>query len=278
MIDLPADPRGVTILDGPMGTELAARRIATPAPGWSAEALRTAPQVVQQIHRDYAAAGATVHTANTFRTRRRSAPGDWEALARRAVALARAAVPVGHRVAGSLAPLEDCYRPDLSPSDPRPEHHELALLLADAGVDLLLCETFPDVGECLLAVEEAVATGLPTWAAFTAGPGADLLTPDEVARGAVEAVGRGASAVLINCTPARATEPFVRALSGAGVPFGAYANSGPTADGIGWGPAAEGPARYADLAASWIALGATIVGSCCGTGPAHVAELSRRFG
>src|SRR6185436_19015238 len=110
---------------------------------------------------------------------------------RRAVAIARAAVPAGHRVAGSLAPLEDCYRPDRSPADPRPEHREMARALAAAGVDLILCETFPHVGEALVAVEEAVATGIPTWIALTAGPGADLLSPGEVARGAREAVARG---------------------------------------------------------------------------------------
>src|SRR5262245_32300435 len=110
----------LTPLDGPVGTELAARGVATPAPLWSAWALVHAPDVLAAIHRDYVAAGATVHTANTFRTKRRSAPENWEALARKAVSVARAEAPVGQRVAGSIAPLEDCYRPDLSPVDPRP--------------------------------------------------------------------------------------------------------------------------------------------------------------
>ena len=45
-----------TLLDGPLGTELSARGIATPAPGWSAYALTDAPEVVADIHRRYAAA------------------------------------------------------------------------------------------------------------------------------------------------------------------------------------------------------------------------------
>jgi S-methylmethionine-dependent homocysteine/selenocysteine methylase len=266
-----------TILDGPMGTELAARGVPTPAPRWSAEALDSAPEVVAAIHRAYAAAGATVHTSNTFRTRRRQIPDRWEELARRAVGIARAAVPVGHRVAGSIAPIEDCYRPDLSPADPRPEHRELAQALADAGVDLLLCETFPHVGEALVAVEEAVRTGLPTWVAFTAGPDATLLTPTAMVEGAREAVRRGASAVLVNCTPATATLRYVERLAGLGVPFGAYANAGSTADGIGWNSAgAESALAYARLAATWEAAGATLIGSCCGTGPAHVRALAGR--
>jgi S-methylmethionine-dependent homocysteine/selenocysteine methylase len=265
----------LTILDGPVGTELQARSIPTPAPLWSAWAVEHAPEVVAAIHRDYAAAGATVHTANTFRTKRRSAGPGWEALARRAVELSRAAVPAGHLVAGSVAPLEDCYRPDLSPDNPRPEHRELCRLLADAGVDVILCETFPHVGEALVAVEEAVATGLPAWVSFTAGPEANLLTPAEVEAGAREALRRGAAAVLVNCVPATATLAYVERLAGLGARCGAYANAGGFDEGIGWGEAPGGAERYAALAAEWVKAGATIVGGCCGTGPAHVRALSR---
>lgn len=264
----------ITVLDGPMGTELLRRGVPTPLPGWSAHALEQAPELVAAIHRDYAQAGATVHTANTFRTRRRTFPDRWEALAHQAVALARGAVPPGHRVAGSLAPLEDCYAPQRSPPAPRAEHRELAQALAAAGCDLLLCETFPHVGEALIAVEEAVATGLPTWVAFTAGPDADLLTPAQVGSAAREAAARGASAVLINCVPAARTLPYVEALASAGLPFGAYANAGAPEEGMGWRPAPEAPARYLAQARAWAAAGATLLGACCGTGPAHIAALA----
>src|SRR5688500_17354583 len=120
------------LLDGPLGTELDRRGVPTPLPRWSAGAVDAAPDVLRAIHADYARAGATVHTANTFRTKRRTLGDDWERLARRAIAIARESVPAGHRVAGSIAPLEDCYRPDLSPVDPAPEHRELARVLADA--------------------------------------------------------------------------------------------------------------------------------------------------
>ncbi len=232
----------LTILDGPMGTELARRGVDTPPPAWSARALLEAPDVVRAIHRDYAEAGATVHTANTFRTKRRVDPERWADLARLAVRLAREAVPASHRVAGSIAPLEDCYSPWLSPPDPRPEHRELARVLADAGVDILLCETFPHVGEALVAVEEAVATGVETWVSFTAGPAAELLTPAQVGAAAREAVARGAAAVLFNCTAAVDTAPYVEAIAGCGVPVGAYANAGRPEHGLGWGHEHDAPA------------------------------------
>jgi S-methylmethionine-dependent homocysteine/selenocysteine methylase len=265
----------VTILNGPLGSELNVRGVATPEPFWSAQAIEDAPEIIAAIHRDYVAAGATVHTTNTFRTKRRSVGAQWEKMARKAVEIARLSVPQGQCIAGGIAPLEDCYRPDLSPSDPREEHREVCRLLADAGVDILLCETFPHVGEALVATEEAVATGLPTWVSFTAGPDADLLTPDEVERGAREAVARGASVVLFNCTRATKSLPYVERLSRVGVPFGVYANAGPPEDGLGWTDSPDGPERYAVLAAEWVRLGAKFVGACCGLGPAHIRALQR---
>jgi S-methylmethionine-dependent homocysteine/selenocysteine methylase len=265
-------PLVITLLDGALGTELAARDVPTPAPAWSAFALEHAPEVVAAIHRDYVQAGATVHTANTFRTKRRQLGGRWEELARRAVDLARAAVPEGQRVAGSIAPLEDCYRPDLSPANPRPEHRELARVLAAAGADLLLCETFAHVGEALVAVEEAVATGVETWVSFTAGPDGALLTPAEVEAAARATARCGAAAVLVNCTAATRLLPYVERLAGAGVAFGAYANAGAPAERLGWTDAPD-IERYAELAATWVRAGATLLGGCCGTGPAHLRAL-----
>lgn len=265
----------ISILDGPMGTELAARGVPTPLPLWSAAANRDAPEVVAAIHRDYAAAGATVHTTNTFRTRRRLLGDAWAAWTDTAIRLARQA---GGRVAGSLAPLEDCYRPDLSPAEPRPEHREMARRLA-AGVDLILVETFPHPGEALVAVEEAVATGLDTWLALTAGPSADLMTPATMAATAREAVARGAAAVLVNCVPVHHTLRFVEAIAAAGVPFGAYANAGGQVDGLGWDDRTQAAAEaYADAVQTWVDAGATIVGGCCGTSPVHTAALAARFG
>jgi len=269
----------ITIMDGPLGTELTARGVAAPAPGWSAYALTQAPQIVSDIHRDYAAAGAQVHTANTFRTQVRHFPDDWRQRLDLAVRLVRGAVPGGQRVAGSIAALEDCYSPWLSPSHPRAEHRQQARALAAAGVDLLLLETFPHVGEALVAAEEAVATGLPTWFSLTPGPTADLLSPEEVCRGAALAVDLGVQAVLVNCLPAAQADRWLLPLIALGlpVPVGTYANAGHVCDGLGWGAGTDGARRYADLAAGWAAAGATLIGGCCGTGPATIAAMAARL-
>ncbi|MBS2013105.1 MAG: homocysteine S-methyltransferase family protein [Deltaproteobacteria bacterium] len=276
------------ILDGPMGTELAARGVATPAPGWSAYALDEAKDVVAAIHADYARAGAGIHRGNTFRTQAHLFPDRYVAMAKSACDLARAGIRrvvapsfARPKVAGSLAPVMDCYRPDLSPPPDvaRKEHRANAAALERAGFELIVCEAFPHHGEAVIAVEEAIETGLEVWIAFTAGPEADLMTTAAMRDAARDCVEAGATAVMVNCTAATRTLAYVEALSDAGVAFGAYANAGPEADGLGWGAdREEAAARYADLAEAWVARGATIVGSCCGTSPAHVAELVRRFG
>ncbi len=266
----------LTLLDGPLGTELNRRGVETPEPLWSAIAIETHPELIAAIHRDYAAAGATVHTANTFRTRRRTAGRRWNSLTRRAVEIARQSVPPEHRIAGSLAPLEDCYRVDLSPADGEPEHREMADELAAAGCDLILCETFPHPGEALTAARCGLRTGLPTWLSLTAGPDGTLMTPDTLAETARRGVDLGVSTVLVNCTAAEILERWIDALAAAnlGVPFGGYGNAGDAANRLGWGNEdGSAAARYLRFASRWVAAGASVVGGCCGTGPRHIAAL-----
>lgn len=258
----------IVVVDGPMGTQLAERGVPTPAPGWSAYAIRSHPDVVATVHADYARAGATVHRTNTFRAQPRVFGEAFAAMVVDAVALARRGAGSG-LVAGSIAPIEDCYRPDLSPpeEEARPLHRAMAERLAASGCDLLVCETFPHGGEARVAVEEAVRTGIETWVALTAGPEAELMTPAAMGEAARACASAGARAVLVSCTAAERTLPYVEQLAKAGVPFGAYANAGIPAE-------AMTPERYAELARTWIAAGATIVGACCGTGPAHVAAVA----
>lgn len=37
------------------------------------------------------------------------------------------------------------------------------------------------------------------------------------------------------------------------------------------------PEDYADEAGRWLALGARLLGGCCGIGPEHIKELKRRY-
>ena len=269
----------VQILDGAIGTELISRGMKLGAPRWSAEAIDVAPDLLSQIHRDYADAGATLHTANTFRTQPRAFGEGWAHALRAAVRIARQAIPEGCKVLGSMAPVEDCYRPELSPGrEARREHREVAPALGLAGCDVLLCETFADPTEALTAAEEAVATGLAAWLSLTAGPFGELLSPEELGSTAKDAASIGVERLLVNCIAATKIAPYLDAIAAAGLPTGVYANAGAESEGLGWGAAGRRAAEaYAELAQAWVEAGATVVGGCCGTGPLHVRALAERY-
>jgi S-methylmethionine-dependent homocysteine/selenocysteine methylase len=295
---------GVLLLDGAMGTELKRRGVSTPLPLWSAHGLLHAPDIVLRIHRDYVAAGADALITNTFRTTRRALaataavaaaigadtaaimnvePRELVALA---VALARrAAVEAGRQVyvLGSMAPLEDCYRPDLVPGADTlaREHAEHAANLAEAGVDALILETMNTEREALAALAAARATGLPVLASFVANAEGALYDGSPLSRLIPALIGGGACAVLVNCTPAATTDrivPVLRDLCGS-TPFGAYANMGYPHPVDGFAPAASMTAAdYAAHAAKWVASGARLIGGCCGTAPEHIAAIRDRLG
>ncbi len=283
------------LLDGATGTELKRRGVNTDLPLWSASALLDAPNVLIQIHLDYVRAGADMLAADTFRTHRRSlARGGLGAraaeLTRLAVRLAResaAQAAPGREcfVAGSQAPLEDCYSPDLVPpqAECEREHAEMAHNLAEAGVDLILVETMNTVREAAAAVRAARATGLPVLASFVCRSDGRLFSGETVTA-AVQAVAPlGVAGLLINCTPsATIGQPFAELVAAvkarpAPVPIrGLYANIGHTNDIDGWTLTEDvTPLEYARLAGGWLAQGANLIGGCCGTTPAHIAALSQ---
>jgi S-methylmethionine-dependent homocysteine/selenocysteine methylase len=273
-------------LDAAMGTELQRRGIDTTLPLWSSRALFASPETVGAIHREEVRAGADVLTANTFRTHRRTLEreglgGRAAELTVLAVRLARGATAGSGRdifVAGSLSPLEDCYRPDLVPDDAEldHEHREQAKSLAAAGVDLLLLETHNSVRELAAAARAAKATGLPVVASMVTDGTGRLLSgePIESAVRALDVL--EPDALSINCVPARRLAFDLARLSAAApdMPLGAYGNLGVPEDESGWTfTDSLSPEAYAECAKRWLATGARIVGGCCGTTPAHTAAL-----
>ncbi|MGB8331338.1 MAG: homocysteine S-methyltransferase family protein [Polyangiales bacterium] len=269
----------VQILDGAIGTELIARGVELDGPDWSARAIALAPARLAEIHADYARAGATLHTANTFRTQPRRLGDAWAESLQSAVRIARGAISDSDQVLGSMGPVEDCYRPDLSPgAAARPEHRQVAQALARAGCDVLLCETFANREEALVAAEEAVATGLPVWLSLTAGPFCDLLSPEALRALAKDAASTGIERLLVNCIAATQIDAYVEAIASLGLPIGVYANAGRTDEALGWNATSPRAAQaYADLAERWRNAGASVIGGCCGTGPLHIQALAERF-
>lgn len=280
------------LLDGATGTELLRRGAWTGLPLWSAHALadRTGLEVLTTIHRDYARAGAEILVTNTFRTSYRTLDragwaGNWEPLNRRAVEAAREGAKASGSertmVAGGLAPLEDCYRPDLAPDEETcyREHHRQAKLLAELGVDLIFVETVNCAREAMGAVRAGAETGLPVLISLCPKPPAHLLSEDalvDVVPRLIDLGGEALRGILLNCaTPdvMDACYPRLIGLAG-GVAHGIYPHMGQANDEVGWKLPEQGePLPLAERLLPWLDRGARFIGGCCGTTPRHIEAL-----
>jgi homocysteine S-methyltransferase len=287
----------ITLLDGGMGQELVARSGDAPTPLWSTQVMIDHPGLVRAVHEDYFRAGSTVATTNTYAIHHdrlvkagiddRFASLHMQALAE--AAAARAAHGSG-RLAGSLGPLVASYRPETHPphDEAAAKYAEIAGLLAPA-VDFFIAETVASLAHARAVMEGARAGGRPVWLSVTVDDddGSRLRSGEPVsALGPVLEKG-GASAVLANCSAPEAMAAALSAFAEFGLPYGAYANGfqqitkdflkeSPTVDALHARPEMT-PALYADFAMRWVDMGATIIGGCCETGPAHIAEIARRL-
>ena len=271
------------VLDGATGTELERRGAPCGLPLWSSAGLIRRPDLVAEIHADYARAGCDLLTAATFRTQRRVLArcglGERAAeLTRLAVQLARDAHGAGP-VLGSAPPLEDCYQPERVPDDDalEQEHREHAELLAAAGADAILAETHNTVREAKAAALAARAAGLPVLVSFVCDGRGRLLSGERLEAGIDAVLVATPLAVGVNCLPISALEACLPSLVGCGLPFLVSPNLGAPAPGHGRTEPVS-PARFAALAQAWSEAGAAIVGGCCGTTPAHLAAVVRSLG
>jgi betaine-homocysteine S-methyltransferase len=161
----------------------------------------------------------------------------------------------------------------------------------EAGIDIVIGETFTWLGEALLAAERATQTGLPVMVtmSFERDPRAyEGDSPAECARRLVDA---GVDVVGVNClrNPENSV-PIAREMRAAVEAFvacqpAAYRTPPDQPDftalpefPFGLDPLQLGRqemARYAETARD---LGIDFVGSCCGSVASHVREMARALG
>ena len=280
------------MLDGAVGSELLRRGVKTALPLWSAHALLTAEGVatLRAIHTEYAHAGAEILTTNTFRTSRRvmrqaSRESEWRAVNQLAVEVAqeaaRSVAPSVCLVAGGIAPLEDCYRPDLAPPEEQcyREHREQTELLAGLGADLLIVETMSSGHEVRAALRAAIETGLDVIVSLCPKPPAHLLSGEPLETlvpDLLEIGGKQLCGLALNCATPEVMDsvyPRLTKLSRS-VPHGLYAHMGEPDDEVGWKLSEDGdPASYAAWMTGRVTPGTGFVGGCCGTTPEHISML-----
>ena len=286
----------IILLDGGMGQELIKRSVKPASPLWSAAVMETEPTLVENVHREFIAAGARVIALNNYSAtperlvrhmRADEVEARFEALQRLAIEVAeRACLDAPHPVAiaGCLPPLGGSYHPEAGPDfEGTLETYRRIIALQRNACDLMLAETMSSVREAGAAARAIREAGLRGWIALSVDDrdGTRLRSGEPLGEGRDAAVAEGAEALLLNCSRPEAVATGLGVIADAGLPFGAYANGftnaaelaiGGTVDGMGV-RTDLGPDAYAEHAMGWIERGATIVGGCCEVGPAHIARL-----
>ena len=277
--------QGPILAAGAMGTELHRRH--NLSMGVCFEQLNlTDPDLVRGVQVDYLEAGAELIETNTYganwvRLERHGLADVVQEINRRAVELAREAQSLtGQRiwVAGAVGPLGKPVAP-LWPqyqAEAQAAFREQIQALVEAGVDLLILETFPSLAEIQEAITAARSVGdVPIVAQLTftqegLTPAGD--TPEEVAAALMRL---GLAAIGANCSVG--SEPMLRVIEEmaprSDTHLSALPNAGFPAYVDGRFVYLSSPSYMAEYADRMLDSGATIIGGCCGTTPEHIAAM-----
>ncbi len=271
------------VADGGMGALLAG---ATPGLRCPEEANLRAPESVVAVHASYIRAGAELIETNTFGANRRKLAAklldhEFEAINSAAVRLAREAREVSGRdvlIAGAIGPLGELEVFD--PSEHGPLYAEQARVLEGRGVDLFMLETFFGLDELVSAVEAVRGvTSLPIVALLTFDDDAETAGGVEASTAAARLAELDVAAIGTNHGAGpHAALTALDAMRSAGLPLAAMPNIG-LASIVGGRVVYphSTPEYFGDFAVQAVALGARIVGGCCGTTPAQIEAIRAAF-
>ena len=272
----------IHIFDGAMGTMLQEGGL---KPGGCPELMNLEqPDVVQKIHEAYIEAGATMIETNTFgasalKLDHYDLEDRVKEINEAAVKIAREASKGRAKIVGSLGPTGRFIVPlgDLEFEDAYQSFYEQAKTLADAGADYLLFETCIDIQEMragLLAAKDA--TSLPIICQLSYSEDGRTVTGTDPQTAAITLEALGADIIGVNCSLGpQELVPIVKTLAeNCSVPISVLPNAGMPRLENGRTIFPMGPEEFASWGAKLVAAGATYLGGCCGTTPAHIKALA----
>jgi methionine synthase / methylenetetrahydrofolate reductase(NADPH) len=250
------------------------------------------PQLLLAIHREYLEAGADVLTTNSWgaglpKLRAAGLAEKFESINRSAVSLARKAIEEAGLedsvyVAGSIGPLGVKIEPlgAMSAAEAEGLFTRHASILADAGADLIILETFVDVRELAAAVRGVrKGCGLPLIASLTINSEGTSLYGTEPEIFTTEIDELAPDVIGVNCSegPKIMLDTAERMIKVAQRPLCIQPNAGVPANVDGRNIYQTTPKYMAKYAKRMIQSGVLIVGGCCGTTPAHIKEIRQEI-
>ena len=241
------------------------------------------PDSVISLHSSFISAGAELIETNTFganrhKLRSRFLEEELEAINEGGVKLAREAREISGRdvyIAGSIGPLGELGQ--LDPDERGPIFAEQAALLDGRGVDLFMVETFFDLDELKTAIEAVQSvSSLPIVARLTFDEDAETFGGVSAADAVAQLADYDLAAVGANHGAGLHAALAALEAMGNGRPLAALPNVGlaSLSGGRVIYPHAT-PEYFAEFAAQARALGARVIGGCCGTTPTEIAAIAR---
>jgi len=275
---------GVVVGDGAMGTMLYARGVFVNR--CFDELNLSNPALVRSVHEEYLDAGADIIETNTFGAHRfKLGPHGFDQQVRKinreGARVAREAAQGRGLVAGSIGPLGKPLEPlgNITFDEAVAAYQEQAEGLAEGGVDLFAIETIPALDQARAAVTAIRAvSALPITVSMTFTEEGTTFygdKPEDVVRTLED---WDVTVVGANCSqgPQPMLETVQRMASVAKrLKLSAMPNAGAPAMVDGRYVYLCTPEYMASYARRFIAAGATVVGGCCGTTPAHIRNLVR---
>ena len=269
-------------LDGGMGTQLQDKGL---QPGETPELWNLSrPDDILAVHSAYLAAGADIIYANTFGANAAKYHGDapLSDVVAAGVELARKAADAANGarrfVALDVGPTGRLLKPsgDFEFDAAYDAFAEQIRFGAKSGADLIAIETMGDAYELKAAVIAAKEnSSLPVIATVALGEDGKLLTGADVECVAAILEGLHVDAIGFNCGfgPDKML-PFVKRLAAAtSLPIVVKPNAGLPKLVDGRTVFTVGPEPFAADVAALVEAGASVVGGCCGTTPAHIRKV-----
>ncbi len=270
------------MLDGAMGTELVRNGVELPLPIWSADANLDHPDIVLNIHQEYAAAGADIITTNTFRTttytyrkagytKQRAQERAYDSLMS-AVDLARKSAVDTMKVAGSITAIDDCYSPELYPGKGAAEDTfgELVEWFSEAGVDLLLFETMGNFEEIEIALEASLNIEINCWFSLILKDGKHILDGHSLDEAINLIKTFPISCLMLNCNKIETTPSALKLfLSLWTNDWGVYSNLGVTDFDNDYFDIIN-DSNFKESISLFLEFNPAVIGACCGSTPKHI--------
>jgi methionine synthase / methylenetetrahydrofolate reductase(NADPH) len=270
----------IVVADGAMGTMLYAKGIFINR--CFDELNLSAPHLVREVHQEYVRAGAEILETNTFGGNRvrLSAYGVAEklrAINEAGVRLAREAAGDRAFVAGAMGPLGTQIEPlgPMSYAEARAVFREQAEALVDAGVDLLVLETFYELNElreAIYAAREVAGEEMVILAQVTVNDDGALRDGASTATFTQRLHDWPVDVIGVNCSagPKVVLETIEKMAAHSTKPLSAMPNAGLPAKVEGRNIYLCSPEYMAQYARRFLQLGVRVIGGCCGTTPEHI--------